>query len=326
MAFIPFMRCERLTDNARRGCADAEPLRGVRQGELTGTVERGCDHLDALVIAQGRHPALRPGITRFRCGSRRARVLLVALALLMLPTALEAEPIKVRLREGNSRGFVVLRSLEGEPLAYGESRQKPVGEAIESVLALKFKDGSRRDETVTFSQNGAFRVVAYRLVQRGPSFPTTEVSFDRRTGRYTARTQEKKEDQERTASGTLQMPADLYNGMAVTLLKNLPAGTAVSTHVVVFTPKPRLIRMTLSQQGEAAARVGAEAKRLVEYLAKLEVTGVAGVVATVIGKDPPDSRYWFVAGDVPAFARFEGAMYLHGPVWRLEQTVLEWTK
>ncbi len=27
-----------------------------------------------------------------------------------------------------------------------------------------------------------------------------------------------------------------------------------------------------------------------------------------------------VADDVPAFAKFEGPMFLNGPIWRLEQT------
>ena len=43
----------------------------------------------------------------------------------------------------------------------------------------------------------------------------------------------------------------------------------------------------------------------------------------MLGKQPPDLRYWLVAGDVPAFVRFEGPMFLHGPVWRLEPTMIQ---
>jgi hypothetical protein len=42
--------------------------------------------------------------------------------------------------------------------------------------------------------------------------------------------------------------------------------------------------------------------------------------------DPPDQRYWLVAGDVPSFVRYQGAMYLHGPVWRIELAQVEWPK
>jgi hypothetical protein len=41
-------------------------------------------------------------------------------------------------------------------------------------------------------------------------------------------------------------------------------------------------------------------------------------VARLIGRTPPDLRYWLVPGEVPAFARFEGAVFLNGPVWRVE--------
>jgi hypothetical protein len=50
------------------------------------------------------------------------------------------------------------------------------------------------------------------------------------------------------------------------------------------------------------------------------------VIASLLGKSPPDLRYWLVTGDVPAFVRFEGAMFLNGPVWRLELTTVEWPK
>ena len=35
-------------------------------------------------------------------------------------------------------------------------------------------------------------------------------------------------------------------------------------------------------------------------------------------ENPPDLRYWLALGDIPAFVRFEGAMFLNGPVWRVE--------
>lgn len=252
--------------------------------------------------------------------------LAVALSLLPWVGVLEAAPVKVRLSEGNSRGFLVLRSLEGEAIASGESRQKPLGGLIENRLILTFKDGSLRDETATFSQKDVFRLESYRLVQRGASFPTTEVSFDRKSGHYQAVTQEKKDDEEKRSSGPLEMPADLYNGMALTLLKNLAPGASATVQVAAFTPKPRLLNMTLSPVGEETVFVAGHAKKVTRYLVKLEIGGLTGVVASVIGKEPPESRYWLVAGEVPAFARFQGAMFLNGPVWRLDQVMVEWPR
>jgi hypothetical protein len=257
---------------------------------------------------------------------RRGWVAVLLAMALFAATPAFAEPVKVRLQEGNTRGFLVLRPPGADPIAYGELGQKPAGKFLENRLLLNFKDGSVYDETLTFSQNGVFRLESYRLTQRGPSFPLTEVAFDRRSGRYTARTQDGKEGKVETAGGVLEMPDDLYNGMALTLLKNLPAGATVAAHMVVFTPKPRVIKMGLAQEGTDPVRVGGATRTANRYLVKLEVGGVTGLLASLVGKDPPDLRYWLIPGDVPAFGKFEGAMFLKGPTWRIEQIPIEWPR
>jgi len=250
----------------------------------------------------------------------------VALGVALLAaTPVAAEPVKVRFREGTSRGFLALGPPGGDPIAYGELGQQ-VRTFLENRLRLNFKDGSVYDEIVTFSQNGVFRLEAYRLTQRGPSFPLTEVAFDRRSGTYTARVQDGKDGKIETSSGALEMPADLYNGMAMTLLKNLPGGTTAAVHMAVFTPKPRLIKMGLAQEGTDPARVAGATRAANRYLVKLEVGGLTGVVASLAGKDPPDPRYWLIPGDIPAFGKFEGAMFLNGPIWRIEQTQIGWPR
>ena len=251
---------------------------------------------------------------------------LLVLFLVLLPSVLEAAPASVRLAEGNVRGLLVLRDHDDHAIAYGELRQKPRGHLIESRLVLNFEDGSLYDETVTFSQDRVFKLQAYRLIQRGPSFPTTDVSFDRQSGHYQARTQEKKGSEEKTASGPLEIPDDLYNGMALVVLKNLGRGSVAHVHMAAFTPKPRIIQMTVTEEGADTARLGPHAEKVLRYLVKLEIGGATGLVARLIGKTPPDLRYWVVPGDVPAFAKFEGAMFLNGPVWRLEPTTVQWPK
>jgi hypothetical protein len=123
------------------------------------------------------------------------------------------------------------------------------------------------------------------------------------------------------------MPADLYNGMALTLLKNLPAGAGIAGRMAVFTPKARLIDMGLAQEGAGTVKLGGAPLPVTQYLVKLEIGGLTGVVASLIGKDPPDPRYWVVGGGpIPAFGKFEGAMFLHGPVWRIRQTLIDWPR
>jgi hypothetical protein len=248
---------------------------------------------------------------------------LLALLSILCATALDAAPVRVRFPEGTTRGFLAIRTPQGERIGYGELTQKPRGDEIDNRLLLQFKDGSVYNEATTYSQRGVFRLEAYRLTQRGPSFPGTEISFDRKSGRYQAKTREQVGAPEETASGEFDMPADLANGITLLLLKNLPSGERVTGQLAVFTPKPRLLQMELHQEGEDRVVFGGAAKQAARYLVKLEIGGVTGLVASLIGKRPPDVRYWIALGEIPAFVRFEGAMFLNGPVWRVEMAGVE---
>ena len=149
-------------------------------------------------------------------------VVIILLSLLTAVSTADAAPVRVRLQEGNARAFLVLRSADAEEIAFGELRQKPMGGGlIESRLELNFKDGSRREELAVFSQRQVFRLERYRLVQRGPSFPTLEASFDRMRGSYDATAQLQQGDSEKHAGGRLEMPVDLSNGLPMILAKNL---------------------------------------------------------------------------------------------------------
>jgi hypothetical protein len=58
----------------------------------------------------------------------------------------------------------------------------------------------------------------------------------------------------------------------------------------------------------------------IDYVLHVELGGVAGVVAPLIGKQPGDYHIWILRGATPAFIREEGALYEGGPTWRIEQT------
>jgi hypothetical protein len=252
----------------------------------------------------------------------RSGLLLVTLVC-VCATVLEAAPVRVRFHEGTTRGFLAIRTPQGERIGHGELTQKPRGDEIDSRLLLQFKDGSIHDETTTYSQRDAFRLEAYRLKQRGPSFPGAEISFDRKSGRYQAKTRERVGAAEETASGEFDMPADLANGMTLLMLKNLAPGERTTAQLAAFTPKPRLLRMDLHREGEDRVVFAGDAKQAARYLVNLEIGGVTGLIAAVIGKSPPDLRYWLALGEIPAFVRFEGAMFLNGPVWRVEMAGVE---
>jgi hypothetical protein len=269
-----------------------------------------------------------------RAGVALALAIAMPLATTPAPAALgplgaataEAAPVQVRLPEGNTRGFLIVHGPDGAAIGHGELRQKPVGRLIDSRFTLVFDDGSRREEHMVFSQDRVFRLERYRLVQRGPAFPLTQVEFDRQSGRYTARAQQSKDGAEETSAGTLEMPDDLYNGMALVLLKNLGDGESAGGQIAVFMPGPRLLKMALVPEANQTVRLGGQPVAARRYLVKLEVGGLTGVIASMIGKEPPDARYWLATGDVPAFLRFQGAMFLNGPVWRVDMTTVEWPR
>ena len=237
--------------------------------------------------------------------------------------AADAAPVEVRLPEGPTRGFLTIRGADGRRLGHGELVQSVRGDELDNHLVLRFDDGSIHDETTTYSQHGVFRLDAYRVAQRGPSFPGAEISFDRTSGRYQAKTRARPGAPEERASGDFDMPVDLYNGMALTLLKNLPPGRPADAQLAVFTPKLRLLRMVLQREGEDRVVFGGDAKLATRYLITLEIGGLTGFIAWLADRSPPDLRYWLVPGAVPAFARFQGAMFLNGPVWRIEMAGVE---
>jgi hypothetical protein len=124
----------------------------------------------------------------------------------------------------------------------------------------------------------------------------------------------------------MELPDDVYNGMALTVVKNLPRGASGTGHMLAFTPKPRLVKMTMRPEGEDAIIVGESRRMATRYLIDLDVGGIAGIFASVAGKKPPDFRYWILHDDVPAFVKFQGPFFVNGGMWRIELTAPRWPK
>lgn len=226
-----------------------------------------------------------------------------------------AEPVAVRYTEGVTRGFPVLRSLTGERLAQGDLIQVAREDQVDSRLVFRFVDGSYYEEQVSFSQRGSFVLDSYRLIQRGPAFPETlDASFDRETERYTVRYRPDVDSPEEVVKGRFSLPADVYNGMLITIIKNLPAATSQVVQIVAFTPKPRLVKMLLAPVAEDRVSVGDWPLTATRYAIKPQL----GLFASLLVTDLPDVKCWVVGGEAPGFLRFEGPLYFMGPVWRVE--------
>lgn len=259
---------------------------------------------------------------------RSPRLWLAALWLLDcggLPPALHAEPVAVRHVEGVVHGFLVLRTLDGKTLADGDLLQFAHGSHMTSRLVFHFRDGSLHEETVVFSQRQSFRVLSDHLVQKGPAFPhPMDLTVDGVSGRVAVRTTDDG-GKEKRFDDRLQLPPDVANGLVLTLLKNLPRDTKQLTlSLVAAAPKPRLVKLLITPAGEEPFALAGSQRKATHYVIKVEIGGVAGVVAPLVGKQPPDNHAWVVDGDVPAFVKSEGPLYPGGPAWRIELASPVW--
>ena len=250
--------------------------------------------------------------------------LLILVTMVLGPHPLSAAPVPVRFVEGVTHGFLILRTVDGALIASGDLLQVGRGGGIESRTIFHFKDGSLFDETVVFTQKQFFAMQSYRLVQRGPVFTEdTEISLER-TGKYRVKTKTRKDGREKVLKGTLDLPPDVYNGLVLTLVKNLPKGAGETVHIVAFTPEPRIIQLELAPQGEHKVMVGELSKTAIHYVFKPRLGVWLKLFTTLLGRMPPDYHAWILTDEVPAFVRFEGPLYPTGPVWRIELTSPRW--
>ena len=262
---------------------------------------------------------------RMACQRRIFWQLCLAIAAfhLLISTPLFAKPVEVVYPEGVSEGFVTLKTLDGKKLADGELSQVTTGaDRLASRLTFRFSDGSLYDETVTYSQKKHLTMLSYQLTQRGPAFPEPlVVSLNGETGQYQVR-QHEKSPEEKLITGHIDLPSDVYNGMTITVLKNLRGQTGAIVHMLVFNPEPKLYEVELARVDEEDTRntTRKDTKATaVHYSLKPRLGWFTSTLARLIGRTPPDYHFWLIKKDVPAFVRFEGSLYTGGPNWRIEQ-------
>ena len=125
----------------------------------------------------------------------------------------------------------------------------------------------------------------------------------------------------------MKLPADLANGMILTLLKNVEPGAQVpELTMLVATPKPRIVKLEISSAGKGPFSLAGANREAVHYVIKVKIGGVAGVIAPLLGKEPPDSHVWILGGEAPTFVKSETLSYMGGPMWRTELLAPTWPK
>jgi hypothetical protein len=242
-----------------------------------------------------------------------------------LTLTMSADPVPVRHVQGFLHGYLVLRDLDDKVLASGDMTQIPAGSHVTTTLTLKFKDGSLYQEMAVFSQRRTFQLLSYRQSMKGPSFKTQGfLSLDTSSGNV--RIQYDKDGKDKSISDPLSLPADLANGIIPMLLSNADPKEDNTLSMLVSTPKPRIVKLKISASGQESFSIGNSSAKAIHYIIKIDIGGLTGVAAKVVGKLPPPIHMWIAAGNAPVFLKSEGQLYEDGPIWRIELASPTWPK
>jgi hypothetical protein len=239
------------------------------------------------------------------------------LSSLLIAQSFAAEPVAVRRSQGTFHGFLLLKTTDGKTVAVGDLVQLAHGERVISRLTFHFHDGSLDDETAVFTQRKSIQFISDHHIQHGPSFPTPlDMRVDVASGNVTYRDKDGKSKQDH-----FDLTPDTLNGLFLPVLLNLnPGDDPIRVPMVVPTSKPRLAHVEITSDGEETVSIGGVRHKATNYRLKLDLGGIAGIVAPIIGKQPSDIHIWILEGDAPAFVRAEGQFYEGGPIWRIDLT------
>jgi hypothetical protein len=238
----------------------------------------------------------------------------------LLCTQLCAEPIPVKHTVGALHGFLTIRSSTGAILGHGELYEFAQGDRVTARLTMHFRDGSLDDETTIFTQRQTFALVSDHHVQRGPFFKNAVDALVEANGNVTIRSTGK-DGKEKVETNHIDLPPDTCNGMVGVLLMNVspnPAAT-FSLGMVVPSGKGRLIKLDIDPAGTHSFSASPGDRRTASvFRIKLNLGGVAGIVAPIVGKQPSDIMVWVLEGEVPVMVREVGQLSEGGPIVSIE--------
>ena len=233
-----------------------------------------------------------------------------------------ADPIPARLKQGTGHIFLEILDENGKTLAAGESLQTVKGYTVTTRTVFHFRDGSLDDETTIFEQRENLRLLSDDHLQRGPAFPhPMEIKIEAEAGRVTVHELESG----KTTSHDLKIPFDLANGIVTQVLQNLPEDIAeTKVSYVLPTSKPRLATLVISRAGEDSYTLAGERHSARKLELKIDLGGLAGLLAPVLGKEPRLTTAWMADGRIPMFIRLRTQFYEGAPLWTIRQTAPEW--
>jgi hypothetical protein len=244
--------------------------------------------------------------------------------LLVTSPYASGQPVPATHKQGSRHGFLLLKSEDGKVIAIGDQINDVHGDEVRSSLVFHFRDGSIDDETTTFRQGSVFHLLRDHHVQKGPSFPEPlDMTVNVPAGEVTWR--EIKDGKDEVKTEHMNLPLGLVNGMMSLVVENSPAKTVEwKTSYLTLASKPRVVKLSIKPDGEDRVLVGGASRRSNRFNVHIDIGGVAGVIAPVIGKQPSDIKLWIMDGTIPAFVKMEGALNQRGPTWTMVLTSPMW--
>ncbi len=262
------------------------------------------------------------GIRRLEVGVIRRYflpTLLFAVSVVIAATSAgaAADPVPATYKQGSLHGFLLLKNSAGKVIAVGDETNVVRGNEVHAELLFHFRDGSIDDEVTDYRQGEVFELIRDHHVQKGPSFPKPlDMTIDVAAGDVTW--EETKDGKSDTKTQHMDLPGDLVNGLLGLMVQNFPEKTdELKVSYLAFDSSPRVVGFTVTPRGEDRARVGGGARKANRYNIHIEIGGLAGVIAPIIGKKPADMQMWAMGGDAPLFIGMQGALYPQGPIWTM---------
>jgi hypothetical protein len=222
--------------------------------------------------------------------------------------------------------MLLIYSEAGKIVGVADDTNVAHGKTWVSRLTMRFRDGSVDDETTVYTQRTDLHVISDHHIQKGPSFPKPmDMTIDTATGTVTYH--EVKDGKDEVKSDHMDVPPDLANGLLGVVVQNFPRGVdEVKVGYIVAAPKPRLIKMAISRNGQRGFTIGGERRKADDFKIHFELGGIAGVIAPMIGKEPADLHLYVLGGEAPTFMRLTGELYNGGPVYDLKLSGPAWAK
>lgn len=242
----------------------------------------------------------------------------IALFLTLFHTSVRADQVAVRYPEGTAHGRFILRSLDNKEIGTGDLTETVDGSRVASKLTLHFNNGSVYEETTHFSQDGSFRVQDYHVTQNGPAFKeAVDMTLNSTTGIVVVHSANDS-GQVETWTEHIEMPSDLANGIVPFLVRNIsPKTDKVRVSMIAATPKPRLVRLTISPTDLQTFPFDGSKRQATRYAVHADIGGLEGPLAKITGREPPPTFVWMLRGKVPSFLMAQEA-FEGGPVCRIE--------